>query len=95
MPQQSIIDGFKGTLDYYLHDGVACARRWPRSPGHTRAPAVMAQWEAFSFAGSYWNNLSVEVKEAWNAMADGFPLTGRDLFTRSFISGDTLIFEEP
>ncbi len=92
MPEQSIIDGFKGTVDYYVWNGIPCARKWPSSPGHRRAPLVEAAWPAFAFAGSYWNNLAPEVKASWNAMADGFPLTGRDMFTKSFLSPDNLTF---
>lgn len=92
MPAQEQIDMMSGVIDYYVHCGVPCARKWPRSPGHDRAPAVEAQWDTFSFAASYWNNLSPEVKESWDAMATGSPVTGRDLFMKSFIAGDTLAF---
>ena len=74
----------------YLHDGVPCARRWPRSPGKRRAPDVRAQWPAFSFSASYWIDLPKEIKDAWTASAVGVPLTGRDLFTQAFISGTAI-----
>jgi len=90
MPGQAVINGFKGTLDYYVHDGVVCVRTWPRSPGPRRAPAVESQWAAFSWAASNWSWLSIEVKEAYNQLAVGTIMTGRDIFTKSFINGDTL-----
>lgn len=94
MPGLSIINGFKGTLDFYLWKGIACVRSWPRSPGHDRAPAVQAQWAQFAFAGSYFTSLSPEVQAVWNDMAKGFPLTGRDLFTKAFINQGAVTFTE-
>jgi len=82
-----IISGFKGTIDFYVYMGLACARRWPRSPGHRRAPAVEAQWSAFTIATTLFPLLSQEIRDAYNKMASGTGLTGRDLFTRSYLSG--------
>ena len=97
LPSQAIISGFRGVIDYYVHHqtcpaetgevGTPCARLWPRSPGHRRAPAVEAQWSDFSFAASHWNDLAPEVRNAYNRMASASGLTGRDLFTRGFLGG--------
>lgn len=97
LPALDIISGFKGTIDFYVNyqacdrevagDGIPCARKWPRSPGHVRAPAVEAQWTAFTTAASLFPTLSQEIRDAYNAMASGTGLTGRDLFTRSYLSG--------
>lgn len=87
LPHQAIIDGFKGKIDFYLWRGIPCARKWPRSPGHLRAQAVMAQWADFSYVASAWNLLSEEIQEAYRALAVGSGLSGRDLFTRSYLSG--------
>lgn len=92
MPSMAIINGFKGVIDFYIHDGQPCVRKWPRSPGHFRAPLVEAQWSTLAFAGSYWNSLSTEVKEAYNTMAHARGITGRDLFTKGFISGTIIKF---
>ncbi|MBA7572831.1 hypothetical protein ES708_14618 [subsurface metagenome] len=92
MPAEAIIDGLKGVLDFYMHKGVPMVRTWPRSPGHRRAPAVEAQWAAFSYAASEWNNLSPEVKQAYYDLASGTAYTGRDWFMRAYISG---IYEYP
>jgi len=102
LPAQAIIDGFKGKLDYYVHHqscdpevgmrGVPCVRSWPRSPGHRRSPSVEATWPAFTYAVKNWHNLSDEVRQAYNDMAGAGALTGRDLYTRSYIKG---LFEYP
>ncbi|MBA7707308.1 hypothetical protein ES703_116178 [subsurface metagenome] len=85
LPSLAIIDGFKGKLDFYVHDGVPCVRRWPRSPGRRRAPAVEAQWQAFAYATAHWNSLSPYVQDAYRATAAEMTMTGRDLFIKAFI----------
>ena len=90
MPEQSIIDGFKGKIDFYLYMGIPVARRWPRSPGHNRAPAVQAQWVAFAEAARLWSTLAPEVKAAWEELAADSDLTAKDWFTRGYISGYTI-----
>lgn len=94
LPSQRIIDGFKGTVDFYVYMGIPCARSWPRSPGPDRAPAVEAQWLPFAWASANWNNLSPSVREAYINQATGTNLTSRDLFTKSFISTKGLILED-
>jgi hypothetical protein len=86
LPGLNIIKGFKGTLDYYVWKGIACVRSWPRSPGHRRAPAVEAQWSAFAQASKLWNELSPVVQEAYKRMSAGTSLSGRDVFTKSYLS---------
>lgn len=86
MPQQAIISGFKGTIDFYYWNGIACARKWPRSPGHNRTPAVQAGWAAFAWAAKNWTTIDNETREAFNRMAAGTNLTGRDMFVKSYIS---------
>jgi len=102
LPSLDIISGFRGVIDYYVYHpscpaetgvaGTPCARRWPRSPGKRRAPAVEAQWPVFTDAAGLWSLLSPEVQEAYNTMAEATGFSGRDLFQRSYISG---IFQYP
>jgi len=97
LPHQDIIDGFRGKIDFYVYHpscvpelrgpGIPVARKWPRSPGHLRAQAVMDQWADFAYAASAWNLLSDEIQEAYRALAVGSGLSGRDLFSRSYLSG--------
>ena len=87
LPSQAIIDGWKGKIDFYLWKGIPCARSWPRSPGHKRAPAVEAQWPAFITASRLWNQMNKELQSAYNETAHGTNLTGRDLATKAYLSG--------
>lgn len=87
MPGLKTIDGFKGTIDYYVHDGQPCVRKWPRSPGHRRAPAVEAQWTAFTYAAKIWASVSPYVRRAYARM--GHPPMKRDMdwFMRAYLRG--------
>jgi len=87
MPEQAIIAGFKGTVDFYEWMGIPVARSWPRSPGKTRAPAVAAQWPAFALAAREWKNISAAVQAAYYSMAQSSGLDARDLQVRSYLSG--------
>lgn len=91
LPGQQIIDGYKGKIDFYLWMGIPVARAWPRSPAMPRSPAVQAQWPAFSWASKNWTFLPSYIQQAYNHMAVGTNLTGRDMFTKSFINGAPII----
>lgn len=87
LPHQAIIDGLKGTVDFYVHRGIPCARAWPKSPGKARSPAVRAQWPIFSYASQEWLNLSPIVQDAFNKLATDSGLSGRDMLMRAYLSG--------
>lgn len=93
LPGAAVINGFKGVIDYYVHMGQNCVRSWPKSPGHDRAPAVEARWPAFSWVASNWNELSPEIRDAYNQMAQGTYMTGRDIFVKNFITAQYLELE--
>ncbi|MBA7637556.1 hypothetical protein ES703_45201 [subsurface metagenome] len=87
LPHQAVIDGFKGKIDMYLWKGIAVARKWPRSPGHKRAPAVEAQWPAWTISSRLWNDLDAELRNAYIETAAGTNLSGRDLAQKAYLSG--------
>lgn len=89
MPSEAIIGGFKGKLDFYYWMGIPVCRSWPKSPGSSRSPAVMAQWPAFSYISQAWRDLDPTLRRLYEVQATGTILTGRDLFTRSYLSGWT------
>ena len=87
LPHQDIIDGLKGSIDYYVHRGIPCARSWPKSPGKHRSLAVMAQWPIFSFATKEWKNLSKAVQDSYTQFSTDSGLAGRDLQIRAYMTG--------
>ncbi|MBA7569782.1 hypothetical protein ES708_11523 [subsurface metagenome] len=84
---EKVISGFKGTLDFYYHEGQACVRAWPKRPGRERTPAVRAGWELFANASREWDNLSDEVRHTYEELATGSALSGRDMFMRAYMKG--------
>jgi hypothetical protein len=91
LPERNIIDGFKGVIDYYVRDGVAIVRKWPRRPSKERAPAVQAQWPAWTDAMQLWNTLDPSVQAAYNTMASGSSLSGRDMMVKMYMNGRTIL----
>lgn len=87
MPNQAIVSGFKGVVDFYLWLGIPVARRWPRSPGPRRAPLVEAQWPAFTTASRLWSLMAPVIQEGYITTSHGSNLTGRDLAMKAYLSG--------
>lgn len=95
LPSAAIIDGFRKVIDYYVYMGVPCARKWPKSPGHRRTPEVEAQWAIFKEAVALWDQISPEVRQAYEEMAVTTNLTARDMFIRGYISGTLRYYVPP
>lgn len=87
LPHQDIIDGLKGSIDFYVHRGIPCARSWPKSPGKLRSPAVVAQWSPFRVASQEWKFLSPAVQASYNVLATNSGLSGRDMQVRAYLTG--------
>ena len=87
LPEQAIIDGLSGTIDFYLWRGIPCARGWPSKPNPRGIPEVEAHWDAFAYASRLWSQLSSDVQAAYNAQSTNSGLSGRDLMTRGFLAG--------
>lgn len=87
MPEQAIVDGFKGTIDFYYWRGIPCARKWPHWPPREPTPREKANQDLFGYAAHLYSSLPAVIIEAFREMALGTPYTCRDLFMRSYISG--------
>jgi hypothetical protein len=87
MPQEAIISGFKGTVDFYYWMGISCYRAWPKNHLKLRSPAVIAQYPAFAYASREWNYLSASMRSAYSSLATRSGLSGRDMFTRAYLTG--------
>lgn len=87
MVSEAVIDGFKGTIDFYVYKGMPCFRRWPKKRGGQFTPQEMAGWTVFTQAAALWNELSPEVRLAYEEMAVTTNLTAKDMFFRGYISG--------
>lgn len=87
MPNEGIIDGFKGAVDFYFYMGIPVARAWPKSPGKNRSEPVKAQWPFFTYASKEWKHLSPAMQAAYNQIATNSGLSGRDMQVRSYLTG--------
>lgn len=87
MVGEKVVSGFRGVIDFYYWMGIPVARKWPRKRNLSHLPQVTKNWLAFSYAAHHWNTLPEETRQAYNDLATGTGLSGRDFFMRSFISG--------
>jgi hypothetical protein len=78
VPPRGIVLGFKGSIDYYSWKGIPVARRWPRSPGKRRAPAVEAQWDDFRTVTQGFKAIDSTVIPALASMSNGTQITTKD-----------------
>lgn len=85
-----VISGFRGVIDFYVYMGQPCARKWPKSPGKIRSAAVMEQWVAWRYITQVWNQIDPAIQDAYRDTAQNTNLTGRDLFSKNFISASYL-----
>jgi len=91
LPAQAIISGFKSVIDFYVRDGVAIARRWPRPRTTGFNAQERAQWPIFADAVSLWNTLDPDVRASYNTMASGSSLSGRDMMIKMYINGKSIL----
>jgi len=78
VPPRGIVLGLKGAIDFYSWKGQVVARRWPRSPGKRRAPAVEAQWEDFKTVTQGFKTIDSTVIPALASMVAGTQLVTKD-----------------
>lgn len=78
------IDGFKGKIDFYYHDGVAIARRWPRSQGKSQTPASVAQQPMFTYVQQLRSQVAPIVIDAYHDLAAASGLHTWDWFMRGY-----------
>ena len=95
LPDRSIIDGLKGTLDFYtlhlnptLSEGIPCCRSWPRFDPDKLTAASKAAAATFGAISSLLKSLPDNLVEAYRLQASGTRLTWRDLAIRSYLNGD-------
>lgn len=87
MPNQAIIDSFKGVLDFYYWNGIPCVRKWPVHKPRIPSDRELAARQTFADAAHMWNQLPPFIKAWYNRMAAGVRATGRDIFMRGYLGG--------
>lgn len=87
LPEQSIIDNLKGTIDYYLWKGIPCCRKWPHWPKRSPTPEEKANQDAFAYINHQVKNVPPYVRQQYVNMAASTMLTWKDLFIRAYMAG--------
>ena len=80
LPSIEIIRGFRGVLDFYVHRGTPCVRRWPNKKHAKRTQAEIAVAATFAIILRSFSLVGGEVKALYDLDAKGQPRTGRDLY---------------
>lgn len=91
MPQQAIVSGFYGTIDFYVYMGIACARMWPKDRTVPYTPQEQQQWPIFATATRVWTLVDSETRESLEAMTPAASLSARDLATKLYLNGTTIL----
>ena len=91
LPEEAIISGYKGTIDFYVCRGIPCARAWPRKRTTPFTPQEKEQWPIFSIATRIWPLVDSETRESLEAMATAASLSARDMATKLYLNGATII----
>ena len=93
MPSRDIIDGLAGTIDFYLWNGIACARKWPHYPPRKPFEAEASNQADFAYINKLAPTLSPLIIENAKLMAAGTKLTWKDLIVMGYMSG--IPYNEP
>lgn len=88
MPQQAIVDYFRGVVDFYYWKGIPCARRWPHWTKRTATGREKANQDAFAYAIMSWSDLPPFVRQCFYDMTAGTGMTARDFFVRCYLKGN-------
>ena len=86
MPEESIISGFRGVVDFYEYLGIPCARAWPQFKGTNWPQSVRDTWPTFAAAARGWNTCSDVVRAAYRRQAATTDYSPRDLFVAMYIT---------
>lgn len=87
LPSQAIVDGFKGTVDFYMYKDTACARSWPRYYPRDPTAPERANQDAFAYVNQVARDLPVFIVDQYKRMAASTPFSWKDLIVRAYISG--------
>lgn len=87
MPQQSIIDGMKGLVDYYYWKGISVARRWPRYFARTPTPDEATNQADFAYINKLYSQLALIIIVALKDHAAGTTQIGKDYLVRAYLKG--------
>jgi hypothetical protein len=87
LPSIDIIRGYKGVIDFYVHRGIICARKWPKTHWESYTPAAQATAATFGQTARAVTRAAPEVIQAARDMAGGTPQTWKDVYMSILLGG--------
>jgi len=87
LPEQAIIDGFKGKIDFYVYKGLPVARKWPHYPKRKPHPLEKENQDAFRYCNQLYHTLQAFIQLQYQNMAKGTRLTAKDWFVKAYMKG--------
>jgi len=87
LPSTAIIDGFKGTLDFYMYKDTAVVRKWPSWTKREPHPDEKVNQDAFAYINKLAASLPSYIQDQYRTMAAGTPFTWKDLLVRAYMKG--------
>jgi len=87
MPSQDVIDGLRGSVDFYRWCNLVIARSWPHYTPENMTARTKAQATAFAYLLSQTNSLPAHVVESWEWLASQSKLAWRDWMARAYLGG--------
>ena len=91
LPASAVIDSLAGTIDYYLYMGIPVARSWPRARSIPPTPQEQQQWPIFTIAINAWSQTTPYIQDAYRSMASASTLSGRDMASKLYLNGTTIM----
>lgn len=86
-PALSLIDWFRGSLDFYEWRGIHVVRSWPHWPKRAPSPKEKDCQDRFAYITKAWTDLDPYLKGRYLVTARGTNYTARDTFTRFYLRG--------
>lgn len=97
LPEKSIIDGLKGSLDFYvihlnptMSEGIAVCRSWPKYRPENRTLASKAASAIFGYIAKAVMTLPPNLVDSYAKQTSGTRLTWKDLAIRAYLNGDMI-----
>lgn len=86
MPSMAVVDSLRGKLDFYKWCGLTIVRKWPKSPGRSRNPNVVAAQGPFIYINKIARFLPDTIHEAYQVLAQDSAFSWKDWLNRLYIN---------
>lgn len=78
LPDPETIDMLKGSIDFFITNGIPCARSWPRYDASHYPPSVQVEWASFAYINKLASEIHPSVRALLENLATGTRYTWKD-----------------